>query len=448
HESIPQQPKTADMGKCEHHKRALEYIFALFKVNKSQITLDFEEKLDKVETYIHSIEKTKNGPSHSKITQVGETSEKKPTSQAMDLQSSHLTEQNFQQNNMLLQDHPVESQFISSHSQANQVSIEQGYENVVQQQTNGEITSAVISTSEILASPMLGNCNKVKANCQDHVVVSNDSSPAMQHLIKVMTSVSTEALVASCGDIGMVVKLNDDKSTLEPLNGPPIGAIGTNLEGVIVTDSQARYLTRDFVPRERKMNRFINSIPTSDSLLQLTSAEKPFSNSFTTQENCTLSEEIKEINKRLVDTEIVVDKEKISPSVVKGDIQHGEGLIVKLLFNSVSFNLNQNSNHASNKKSIIRPLWLHIPTSYPHCSVVILDETSSEARKDLNDLSMKVNLKLRLSLQMLSQPLSLKDIAILWDRCAREVICEYAQLHGGGTFTSKYGGWEMCLDAS
>ena len=68
--------------------------------------------------------------------------------------------------------------------------------------------------------------------------------------------------------------------------------------------------------------------------------------------------------------------------------------------------------------------------------------------KDLEDLSFKAKLKLKLSLKMLSQPLSLKDIAISWDHCARETICEYAQLHGGGTFTSKYGGWENCLHDS
>nr|KYP56639.1 hypothetical protein KK1_002883 [Cajanus cajan] len=104
------------------------------------------------------------------------------------------------------------------------------------------------------------------------------------------------------------------------------------------------------------------------------------------------------------------------------------------------------SNHASTK-SIIKPLWLHVPTSYPHSSVVILDDMSSEASKDLDNLTIKAKLKLKLSLKRLDQPLSLKNIAMTWDHCARETICEYAQLHGGGTFTSKYGGWETCLDS-
>lgn len=101
-----------------------------------------------------------------------------------------------------------------------------------------------------------------------------------------MNFVSAEALVDSCEDIGMVFHLNDGKSTLEPLNGPPLSAIGSDLEGVNVTDSQARYLTRrKFAPRERNMNHFINSMPASEIFLQLTSSEKLFSNSSTSQVN-------------------------------------------------------------------------------------------------------------------------------------------------------------------
>lgn len=64
--------------------------------------------------------------------------------------------------------------------------------------------------------------------------------------------------------------------------------------------------------------------------------------------------------------------------------------------------------------------------------------------KDQEDLSMKAKLKLRQYLLGQSQPLSLRDIAKSWDQCAREAICEYAQLRGGGNFSSKYGGWETC----
>lgn len=98
---------------------------------------------------------------------------------------------------------------------------------------------------------------------------------------------STEALVAASCEIGVVVHLNDDPSRLEPLINGPDSAIGTNLEGVAVTNTQARYLThKAFASKERKMRRFIRSKPaTSKSIVELTSEQKAYSNSASTQVN-------------------------------------------------------------------------------------------------------------------------------------------------------------------
>ncbi|CAJ1958731.1 unnamed protein product [Sphenostylis stenocarpa] len=446
--AIQQQPKTSDLLKCEHHMRALEYTFALFKANKNQITSDFEQKIDRMENYIQLIEQHKIVTPKSKLSQVEgtssekveETSAKKQTTQVLSLHNSHSTKPNFYQ---------VTNQFSTSHAQEESVR-QQGYGNVVQQQTSGE-SSPISSSYGILASPLLENCSKVKETFQDHSVNCDDSSPAMQHLIKVLTSVSAEALVASCGEIGIISQLNEDTSTLEPLNGPPIRATDSDSEGVLVTDSQARYLSRrKFGPIERKLNRFFDAVPINDNFMQTANSEKHFSSSSIVQENYTLLEEIKEINKQLIDTEVVIEKSEF-PTFAEGQqIAHGEGLTVKLFFNSVTVNLNPISDHDDfSKKPIIKPLWLHIPTNYPNSSAVILDEMArDDDSKDLEDLSMKAKLKLRVCLRRLNQPLLLKDIAMSWDHCAREAICEYAQLHGGGTFTSKYGGWETCFDPS
>lgn len=70
------------------------------------------------------------------------------------------------------------------------------------------------------------------------------------------------------------------------------------------------------------------------------------------QENHTLSEEIKEINKQLIDTEVVIDKNKKKfPTTIEAQIAvGGEGLTVKLFFNSVTVNLNPMSKHDFHKK--------------------------------------------------------------------------------------------------
>ena len=47
-----------------------------------------------------------------------------------------------------------------------------------------------------------------------------------------------------------------------------------------------------------------------------------------------------------------------------------------------------------------------------------------------------------------SEPMSLTEIAQAWDACARATMAEYAERHGGGTFSSKHGHWEPVLRAS
>lgn len=64
------------------------------------------------------------------------------------------------------------------------------------------------------------------------------------------------------------------------------------------------------------------------------------------------------------------------------------------------------------------------------------------------DLSVKAKSRFDASLRTLSQPMSLKEIARTWGVCAHDVISEYAQQMGGGSFTSKFGSWENCLSAA
>nr|GEY67626.1 mediator of RNA polymerase II transcription subunit 15A isoform X1 [Tanacetum cinerariifolium] len=77
--------------------------------------------------------------------------------------------------------------------------------------------------------------------------------------------------------------------------------------------------------------------------------------------------------------------------------------------------------------SPIQPLRLLVPANYPNCSPILLDKFPAEVRS-------------------LSQPMSLKEIAKTWDVCARAVISDYAQQNGGGTFSSKYGGYSSCVE--
>lgn len=74
---------------------------------------------------------------------------------------------------------------------------------------------------------------------------------------------------------------------------------------------------------------------------------------------------------------------------------------------------------------------------------LIMNTYSGEVR----DVSGRARAKLRMCVQRLNEPWSLKDMAKSWDRCAREAILDYAHSLGGGTFSSStFGGagWENC----
>ncbi|XP_052111843.1 mediator of RNA polymerase II transcription subunit 15a-like isoform X2 [Arachis duranensis] len=415
-EPAPLHPKTiTDMEGCEQHKRALEYTFLLLNVDKSKIDRGFKQRLDRLEKYIQDVlqkkyfsycqqqcsfdvqSKQQVEPSNSISSQL-ELAGKKPASQVISLPSSHLTKQIPY---LTLQE---VNQFCSSR-QGNQLSMEKGCGNhAVEPQIGVEIEPSEAFVNEPADIP-------------------DDTSPAMKHFIK-FRSMSAEAFIAATDDIGLALHLNDDIPEIS-------------------TDENANLNCYDPVPTGKKIKRFFNSTPASGSSGQFISAEKPASIS---KEIYTILEEIKVINNLLIDTQVVISEGNTITGVAEGAPEHDEGLFVKLVFNSVTINLPPTAEQATNKESIIKPLHLFVPGCYPLRSPVISDETPSEIRVDVDvdDLSSKANLKLRLSLRSMNEPLSLQNIAVSWDQCVREAICEYAQKHGGGTFSSKYGGWELC----
>lgn len=154
--------------------------------------------------------------------------------------------------------------------------------------------------------------------------------------------------------------------------------------------------------------------------------------------NHALHEEIREINQRLIGTEIKisdVDTDPISAA------SNGKGTIVKFFFTPL---IRSPISKSSYTMSRIQPLNLLVPASYPKCSPVLLDELPDEQRES-EDLSIKARSRFNNSLRGLSQLVSLGELARTWDACAHKVLVEYAQQTGGGTFSSTYGTWEKCV---
>ncbi|KAL6124831.1 hypothetical protein ACLB2K_077340 [Fragaria x ananassa] len=237
-----------------------------------------------------------------------------------------------------------------------------------------------------LSTPLLEKTND-DIHCDKSIVHSDEVQP-IQKLIKVVNSMSYKSLAGSASDIASVLydmEMKRPRSTL-----PTIDA-----------DSESGICHMMKRPRLGVHQ--------------------------------TLLEEIREINLRLIDT--VLD---ISGQETVASVKDGEGTIVRCSFVGVSVSPDLMSSQMLSFR-------LLVPANYPFCSPIFLDKLTMEVGDELEDLSAKVMSKVSRSLRTLKEPLSLGDIATVWDTCAREIVCEYAQQNGGGSFNSKYGTWEDIL---
>ncbi|KAH7669703.1 Kix domain of CBP (creb binding protein) [Dioscorea alata] len=151
--------------------------------------------------------------------------------------------------------------------------------------------------------------------------------------------------------------------------------------------------------------------------------------------------EIKEINKRLIDTVVSVSEEEVDHIAARA----AEGMVVSFAFIAVSISPNLISKLASQRMTPIMSLRLLVPHDYPKSSPVLLDKLPDEQSKESGDLSSKAMSKFNKSLQLVSQPISLSKMAKLWDASIRELMLAYAHQYGGGTFSSRIACWQTCV---
>ncbi|RZC52888.1 hypothetical protein C5167_021329 [Papaver somniferum] len=160
--------------------------------------------------------------------------------------------------------------------------------------------------------------------------------------------------------------------------------------------------------------------------------------------NHVLLEEIGKINQRLIDTVVDISDEDVHPIASAGA---AEGTILKCSYNAVALSRNLKALYASAQMTPIQPLRLLVPTNYPNCSPILLDRFPVELSKEHEDLSTKVKSRFSRSLRSISQPMSLHDMVKTWDVCVRAVISDCACQRGGGSFSSRCGAWENCPTA-
>ncbi|KAL7234736.1 hypothetical protein ACSBR1_018232 [Camellia fascicularis] len=323
-------------------------------------------------------------------------------------------------------------------------------------------TSFVISTPGLSPSLLLAESDLDQNH--NHVSTTEFCEPSVigepiQQLIKVLRSMSYEALSSSVSDMESIVRMVERTAGSIPGNGSR-SAVGEDLVPVTNFRSQGAKLDRNSITM--KMRRYARAMPSNtvasgcitDSFMQFTDPETCDESSTATSQNkrprvevnWTLLKEIREINQQLIDT--VVDINEVNSTAATSVTEGGKGTIVKCSFNAMTINPNMKTEPASAPVSPILPLRLLVPRNYPACSPVLLDKLPAEVSTGSEDLSVKAKSRLSIILRNVLQPMSLGEIAKNWDVCARAVISEYAEQNGGGTFSSKYGTWKNYLSAA
>ncbi|CAH8252454.1 unnamed protein product [Arabidopsis lyrata] len=316
------------------------------------------------------------------------------------------------------------SQTVQDQSHDNQTTMQiqsmskQGAGSRTQQIKQGVVQSLEIGTPGISASPLLQELTSPDENIRYPLTSTCGKSSAtelpIERLIRAVKSISPQALSSAEGMVASVKRKR--QTTPMPLSVASVGGS--------VGDSYKQFA----------------GLVTSDMEPSVTCGGKKAR----TETEHALLEEIKEINQRLIDTvvEIINDEDAAYPSEKATSSKECKGTTVRFSFIAVSLTPALEAHLSLTQMAPIRPLRLLVPCTYPNGSPSLVDTLPGETSKEKEDLSSKAMARCNILLKGLSQPMSLKDIAKTWDACVRDVICEYAQQFGGGTFSSKHGTWE------
>ncbi|CAO2041660.1 unnamed protein product [Urochloa humidicola] len=155
----------------------------------------------------------------------------------------------------------------------------------------------------------------------------------------------------------------------------------------------------------------------------------------------TLLDEINSANIMLLDTFISIADDNETNGIVSSN----GGTLIELCYTAISLAPDLESLFAISGMSIVMPVKLLVPADYPRSSPVLVCEQGDEQmRKRFSEISGPADVAFRHTLYGLSEPMSVMDMARAWDASVRRAIMEFAQRHGGGTFSSRYGEWTGC----
>ncbi|KAJ3697854.1 hypothetical protein LUZ61_001559 [Rhynchospora tenuis] len=327
--------------------------------------------------------------------------------------------------------------------------------------------SLAVGTPGQSAAPLLAEFTSPEAGEGTNLSTQvPETEKPIEKLAYLMRTMPQDRLSAAVKDIASVVALVDRIAGSAPGNGSR-AAIGDDLLAMAKCQLQAKDLVHPDVgvgtpagasPPTKMIKRDIRALPLdsnnnygfspdSDSVTdnlkasshdtsKMPSAATSFSKGLKSKLHHALLEEIREINIRLIDTELTL-KEEDADSIAES----GESIFVKCTYNAITLSPGLRAHFISKHLSPILPLTLLVPPGYPKCSPVILNKLLDEQR-DPDNFYTRARSKFDISIQGLSQPMSLKEIAVTWDTCARKVIQEYAAQVAGRSFSSRMIKWQ------
>ncbi|CAN6861863.1 unnamed protein product [Brassica oleracea] len=294
-----------------------------------------------------------------------------------------------------------------------------------------------------------------KTPAQEHPLVTLSSEPISERpidrLIKAIQSSSPESLAQSVSEMSSVISLTDRLAG----SVHTIGGSRARLGGDLSERTRFRVQQGGRHPTKR-FKRSLTAMPSQTDSYKRLSVNK-------IEPSCALVQEIMEINGRFVETVVNICNEDVCPSELTSGLTVVTCSYVPVAL-SATFKALYNSGHIVSlsklwsclsfsqmlmypmfdMQSQIQPLRLLVPDNYP-CSPIIIEKILFDGDHKFEDLSARARSRFSLSIK---EAMSLKEIAKVWDECARATMLEYAERHGGGTFSSKYGRWESVLRSS
>ncbi|XP_026422895.1 mediator of RNA polymerase II transcription subunit 15a-like [Papaver somniferum] len=276
------------------------------------------------------------------------------------------------------------------------------------------------STPVISDSPSNENCAYLECNQGDGTAAiinpgkSVSTITPIERLLKAVKTSSSKALSAAVNDIRSVVSTTDVFAGSYPGEEGGRSSFPEDLASTTRCRVQRRNLEEINDVVKKKLKRCF-SIESSLNALPLDYNE----NTGCKKMNHALLEEVREINRVLINTKLGISDEGISLMSAAGE--NVEGTIVNCTFSPIYC--------SSTEKFPALPMWFLIPEKYPLCSLVLLDSLHVSLSGDCayENLITEAWIKFYEFLRCMPEPTSLEEMAKSWDSCANAVFSEYAR---------------------